>query len=125
MRPRITVLGAGSWGTTLASMCARRGPTMIWALEDEVIGRQSYEVKRHRPGGYSESVLLVGCEAHRLLPSVSCATANSLAGSRVNVRKTAKWLGCAALGLTAFPRAIACSSVKSARAVVVLFSPFA
>ena len=37
MRARITVLGAGSWGTTLAAMCARRGPTMIWALEDEVV----------------------------------------------------------------------------------------
>jgi glycerol-3-phosphate dehydrogenase (NAD(P)+) len=37
MRPLITVLGAGSWGTTVASMCARRGPTTIWALEDEVV----------------------------------------------------------------------------------------
>jgi glycerol-3-phosphate dehydrogenase (NAD(P)+) len=30
------VFGAGSWGTTLASMCARHGPTIVWALEDEV-----------------------------------------------------------------------------------------
>jgi glycerol-3-phosphate dehydrogenase (NAD(P)+) len=36
MRPNVAVLGAGSWGTTLASMCARHGPTTIWALEDEV-----------------------------------------------------------------------------------------
>ena len=36
MRPNVTVIGAGSWGTTLASMCARHGPTTIWALEDEV-----------------------------------------------------------------------------------------
>jgi glycerol-3-phosphate dehydrogenase (NAD(P)+) len=37
MRPNITVIGAGSWGTTLASICARRGPTTIWALEDQVV----------------------------------------------------------------------------------------
>ena len=37
MRPNLTVIGAGSWRTTLASMCARRGPTRIWALEDEVV----------------------------------------------------------------------------------------
>jgi hypothetical protein len=36
MRSNVAVLGAGSWGTTLASMCARHGPTTIWALEDEV-----------------------------------------------------------------------------------------
>jgi glycerol-3-phosphate dehydrogenase (NAD(P)+) len=35
--PNVTVLGAGSWGTTLASMCARRWPTTIWALEDQVV----------------------------------------------------------------------------------------
>lgn len=37
MRPNVTVIGAGSWGTTLASLCARRGPTLIWAREDEVV----------------------------------------------------------------------------------------
>jgi glycerol-3-phosphate dehydrogenase (NAD(P)+) len=37
MRPSVTVIGAGSWGTTLASMCARRSPTTIWALEDPVV----------------------------------------------------------------------------------------
>jgi acetyl-CoA acetyltransferase len=37
MTPNVTVIGAGSWGTTLASMCARRGPTTIWALEDQVV----------------------------------------------------------------------------------------
>jgi glycerol-3-phosphate dehydrogenase (NAD(P)+) len=38
MRPAVAVIGAGSWGTTLASMCARRGATTIWAHEDEVVG---------------------------------------------------------------------------------------
>jgi glycerol-3-phosphate dehydrogenase (NAD(P)+) len=37
MRPPVAVIGAGSWGTTLASMCARRGPTVIWGLEGEVV----------------------------------------------------------------------------------------
>ncbi|HTF32070.1 MAG TPA: NAD(P)H-dependent glycerol-3-phosphate dehydrogenase [Myxococcota bacterium] len=37
MRPTVAVIGAGSWGTTLASRCARHGSTTIWGLEDEVI----------------------------------------------------------------------------------------
>lgn len=28
--PKIVVLGGGSWGTTVASICARRGPTLQW-----------------------------------------------------------------------------------------------
>jgi glycerol-3-phosphate dehydrogenase (NAD(P)+) len=37
MTANVTVIGAGSWGTTLASLCARRRPTTIWALEDQVV----------------------------------------------------------------------------------------
>jgi glycerol-3-phosphate dehydrogenase (NAD(P)+) len=33
---RIAVIGAGSWGTTVASMLAERFDTMVWALEPEV-----------------------------------------------------------------------------------------
>jgi len=33
---RIAVVGAGSWGTTVASMLAERFDTMLWALEAEV-----------------------------------------------------------------------------------------
>jgi hypothetical protein len=29
-RPNVVVLGGGSWGTTIASICARRGPTLQW-----------------------------------------------------------------------------------------------
>jgi glycerol-3-phosphate dehydrogenase (NAD(P)+) len=36
VRPTVAVIGAGSWGTTVASMCARRGSTLVWALEDQV-----------------------------------------------------------------------------------------
>jgi glycerol-3-phosphate dehydrogenase (NAD(P)+) len=34
-QPRIVVLGGGSWGTTVASICARRGPTLQWVRSGE------------------------------------------------------------------------------------------
>ncbi len=33
---RVVVLGAGSWGTTVASLVARRHPTMLWARDPDV-----------------------------------------------------------------------------------------
>lgn len=33
---RISVIGAGSWGTTVASLCASRNPTMLWARRPEL-----------------------------------------------------------------------------------------
>jgi glycerol-3-phosphate dehydrogenase (NAD(P)+) len=33
---QVTVLGAGSWGTTVASLCARGHPTVLWARTAEV-----------------------------------------------------------------------------------------
>jgi glycerol-3-phosphate dehydrogenase (NAD(P)+) len=33
---RVTVLGAGSWGTTVAALSAGRNPTMLWARNPEV-----------------------------------------------------------------------------------------
>ncbi|WNG88447.1 NAD(P)H-dependent glycerol-3-phosphate dehydrogenase [Mycobacterium sp. ITM-2016-00317] len=33
--PRVVVLGGGSWGTTVASICARRGPTLQWVRSQE------------------------------------------------------------------------------------------
>jgi glycerol-3-phosphate dehydrogenase (NAD(P)+) len=54
MRPAVTVIGAGSWGTTLASMCARRGPATIWGFEDEVVE----EIERR----HSNSLYLKGFE---------------------------------------------------------------
>jgi glycerol-3-phosphate dehydrogenase (NAD(P)+) len=32
--PKVVVLGGGSWGTTVASICARRGPTLQWVRSD-------------------------------------------------------------------------------------------
>ncbi len=31
----VVVLGGGSWGTTVASICARRGPTLQWVRSEE------------------------------------------------------------------------------------------
>jgi glycerol-3-phosphate dehydrogenase (NAD(P)+) len=33
--PKVVVLGGGSWGTTIASICARRGPTLQWVRSAE------------------------------------------------------------------------------------------
>src|ERR1019366_5824541 len=42
---RVTVLGAGSWGTTVASLVAPRHPTVLWARNGEtakeITGRRS------------------------------------------------------------------------------------
>lgn len=34
---RITVVGAGAWGTTMASLLATKGPVNLWAREPEVV----------------------------------------------------------------------------------------
>src|SRR3954464_11812911 len=34
-QPHVVVLGGGSWGTTVASICARRSPTLQWVRSDE------------------------------------------------------------------------------------------
>ncbi len=33
--PKVVVLGGGSWGTTVASICARRAPTLQWVRSEE------------------------------------------------------------------------------------------
>lgn len=33
---RVSVIGAGSWGTTVASLCSRNVPTLVWARRPEV-----------------------------------------------------------------------------------------
>src|ERR1700739_3370650 len=36
-QPHVVVLGGGSWGTTIASICARRGPTLQWVRSAETV----------------------------------------------------------------------------------------
>ena len=35
--PQVVVLGGGSWGTTVASICARRGPTLQWVRSADTV----------------------------------------------------------------------------------------
>jgi glycerol-3-phosphate dehydrogenase (NAD(P)+) len=44
---RVTVLGAGSWGTTVASLVAPRHPTVLWARNDET----AREITQRRSNG--------------------------------------------------------------------------
>ena len=37
MSLRVTVLGAGSWGTTVASLLSRNTPTLLWARDPQVV----------------------------------------------------------------------------------------
>jgi glycerol-3-phosphate dehydrogenase (NAD(P)+) len=49
---RVCVLGAGSWGTTVASLAARNGPTLLWARNPET-AREVNEARsnaRYLPG---------------------------------------------------------------------------
>ncbi|MFL5797811.1 MAG: NAD(P)H-dependent glycerol-3-phosphate dehydrogenase [Actinomycetota bacterium] len=47
----VTVLGAGSWGTTVASIASKRNPTTLWARSDEVVKEI---VERHENSRYLE-----------------------------------------------------------------------
>jgi glycerol-3-phosphate dehydrogenase (NAD(P)+) len=48
-QPNVVVLGGGSWGTTIASICARRGPTLQW-VRAEVTAQDITE--NHRNSRY-------------------------------------------------------------------------
>jgi len=52
MKLRVAVLGAGSWGTTVATLASYNAPTVLWArraeLADEINSRHSNE--RYLPG---------------------------------------------------------------------------
>src|SRR6202140_4873308 len=47
--PKVVVLGGGSWGTTIASLCARRGSTLQW-VRSEVTAKDINE--NHRNSRY-------------------------------------------------------------------------
>jgi glycerol-3-phosphate dehydrogenase (NAD(P)+) len=50
--PRVAVLGAGSWGTALAAVAARRRPTLLWARQAAQAAEMlaSHENARYLPG---------------------------------------------------------------------------
>ncbi len=43
----VAVLGGGSWGTTVAHLCAQKGPTTLWARSEETVADVN-EVHRNR-----------------------------------------------------------------------------
>jgi glycerol-3-phosphate dehydrogenase (NAD(P)+) len=47
--PKVVVLGGGSWGTTVASICARRAPTLQWVRSKETAEDIN---ENHRNTGY-------------------------------------------------------------------------
>ena len=47
--PRVAVLGAGSWGTTVAAIASRSSPTVIWARSPRVADEVN---KHHTNSGY-------------------------------------------------------------------------
>jgi glycerol-3-phosphate dehydrogenase (NAD(P)+) len=47
--PNVVVLGGGSWGTTVASICARRGPTLQWVRSEKTAQDIN---ENHRNAGY-------------------------------------------------------------------------
>ena len=52
-KPRVAVLGAGSWGTALAALIARHGhPTTLWGRDDATVTAiaQRHENPRYLPG---------------------------------------------------------------------------
>jgi len=50
-QPKVAVIGAGSWGTAVASIVARKSPTVIWARSEEVAAQinQTHTNSRYLP----------------------------------------------------------------------------
>ena len=46
--PTVVVLGGGSWGTTVASICARRGPTLQWVRSEATAKDINDHHRNHR-----------------------------------------------------------------------------
>src|SRR5688572_11964516 len=49
MARKVCVLGAGSWGTAIAAMCALRVPTVLWARRPELVAAMQRD---RRNAGY-------------------------------------------------------------------------
>ncbi len=52
---RVAVLGGGSWGTTVAHLCAHNAPTVLWARSEETAAQINAE---HQNGRYLEGFAL-------------------------------------------------------------------
>jgi glycerol-3-phosphate dehydrogenase (NAD(P)+) len=72
MTIRLAVIGAGSWGTTVASMASLNTPTVLWAREPELVRQINAE---HRNGTYLPQFTLPEqlCATQDLEEAVSAA----------------------------------------------------
>ena len=52
MSMQVAVIGGGSWGTTVAHLCAKNTPTTLWARRDDVVAevRDDHVNSRYLPG---------------------------------------------------------------------------
>jgi glycerol-3-phosphate dehydrogenase (NAD(P)+) len=52
MSMQVAVIGGGSWGTTVAHLCAKNAPTTLWARRDDVVAevRDHHTNSRYLPG---------------------------------------------------------------------------
>ena len=61
---QVAVIGGGSWGTTVAHLCAKNAPTTLWARRDDVAA----EVRdHHRNSHYLEGFDLTPSLARHLV----------------------------------------------------------
>ncbi|CAM3382651.1 Glycerol-3-phosphate dehydrogenase [NAD(P)+] [Bordetella sputigena] len=67
--PRVAVLGAGSWGTALAAVAARRRPTLLWARQAAQAAAMSatHENARYLPGVSLPESLQIGSDFNQAL----------------------------------------------------------
>jgi glycerol-3-phosphate dehydrogenase (NAD(P)+) len=51
-QPKVAVIGSGSWGTTVASIVARKNPTMLWSRSPETVAEivATHTNERYLPG---------------------------------------------------------------------------
>lgn len=63
MQIRVAVIGGGSWGTTVAHLCAKNAPTTLWARREEVAA----EVRDH----HTNSAYLAGYDLTPTLHATS------------------------------------------------------
>jgi glycerol-3-phosphate dehydrogenase (NAD(P)+) len=66
----VTVVGAGSWGTTVAALAALHAPTVLWARDPAVSGEVN---ARHRNSGYLDGVELPGALCATTDLAAACA----------------------------------------------------
>lgn len=79
---RVTVLGAGSWGTTVAALSAGRNPTMLWARNPEVATAVN---DKHENPSYLSGFTLPECAEIRRVVSGEISAVDAYRGLTARV----------------------------------------